>query len=158
MKLTRQKLIQLIHIAKQQLRMDELSYRIMLHELTGKNSCSKMTVLELNDVLNEMEKKGFNNTAKGYSPRTETAKVKSRIANKIRAIWIEMHKAGIIKDGSEKALNRFITGIVNEVRQKQKPDPKIKHLAFVHRIDNQMATIVLERLKQWQKRAKKPIT
>lgn len=89
MRLTKEKAIQLIHIAKQQLRMDELSYRMLLKNITGKTSSTKMTISELVKVLTEMEAKGFRTTVKNgyrYSPRTKKAVVKSNITHKIRAI------------------------------------------------------------------------
>ncbi|POY46137.1 phage protein GemA/Gp16 family protein, partial [Avibacterium paragallinarum] len=60
---TKPKYIQLIHIAKQKLGMDELAYRTMLAHLTGKNSTKQMTISELTKVLSELEGKGFRNTA-----------------------------------------------------------------------------------------------
>jgi len=80
MRLTKEKAIQLIHIAKQQLRMDELSYRMLLKNITGKTSSTKMTISELVKVLTEMEAKGFRTTVKNgycYSPRTKKAVVKT---------------------------------------------------------------------------------
>lgn len=52
------KLIQLIHIAKSQLAMDDLSYREMLKRLTNKTSSTKCTVVELHKVLHELQTKG----------------------------------------------------------------------------------------------------
>ena len=46
MRLTKEKAIQLIHIAKQQLRMDELSYRMLLNELTGKNQTNDYNAID----------------------------------------------------------------------------------------------------------------
>ena len=99
---TKPKLIQLIHIAKQKLAMDEYSYRAMLERVTGKTSCKEMSVAELMKVEAEMEAKGFKKTSRrNHSPSGKSAVVKSNIAYKIRAIWIEMSKQGIVRDGSE---------------------------------------------------------
>ena len=149
MRLTKEKAIQLIHIAKQQLRMDELSYRMLLNELTGKNSTKQMTIMQLIKVLEAMENKGFKKTAKRHhSPTTENAKVNSLIAHKIRAIWIEMSKQGLVRDGSENALNVWVRGVVNPILTAQN-----KPLALnVGALNDQMAGLVLERLKKWQAR------
>lgn len=150
---TKPKYIQLIHIAKQKLGMDDLSYRAMLVRLTGKNSTKQMTIPELTKVLSELEDKGFKKTPrKGKSPSSNQLKSKSNIAKKILALWIDMARKGIVRDGSDKALDKYIMSIVNEVKQKQHPDTKILYIGFLHTIDNTMATIVVERLKQWQKR------
>ena len=99
---TKPKLIQLIHIAKQKLAMDEYSYRAMLERVTGKTSCKEMSVAELMKVEAEMEAKGFKKTSRrNHSPSGKSAVVKSNIAHKIRAIWIEMSKKGLVRDGSE---------------------------------------------------------
>lgn len=151
--LTRPKLIQLIHVAKAKLMMDESSYRIMLEKLTGKTSCSQMRIGELIQVYDHMQKKGFKvQSKKGLSPKTENASVKSNITHKIRAIWIGMYKRGIIKDGSEQALNKFMHKSLfkSQVRQKH---ALIK--LNVQSLDNREATQLLEMLKKWQGRMTK---
>ena len=151
MRLTKEKAIQLIHIAKQQLCMDELSYRMLLNEVTGKNSTKQMTIMQLIKVLEAMENKGFKKTTKRHhSPTTENAKVNSLIAHKIRAIWIEMSKQGLVRDGSEIALNAWVRGVVNPILTAQN-----KPLALnVGALNDQMAGLVLERLKKWQARGR----
>lgn len=150
MRLTKEKAIQLIYIAKQQLRMDELSYRMLLNELTGKNSTKQMTIMQLIKVLEAMENKGFKKTTKRHhSPTTEKAKVNSNIAHKIRAIWIEMGKQGMLRDGSERALNAWVRGVVNPIYQKRGQNIQILNVGA---LDNQMASLVLEMLKRWQAR------
>ncbi|MBF0752216.1 MULTISPECIES: gp16 family protein [unclassified Pasteurella] len=150
---TKPKLIQLIHIAKSQFGMDELTYRTMLENLTGKRSTKAMKIAELMNVLVSFEMKGFNkNTSKRYySPATAKAKVKSHIAHKIRAIWIEMAKQGLVRDRSETALNAWVRGVANPILVRQN-----KPLALnVSALDDKMASLVLERLKKWQARGEK---
>ncbi|MBO9078709.1 MAG: DUF1018 domain-containing protein, partial [Escherichia coli] len=57
--MTKQRLIQLIHIARSDLQMDEDTYRQMLQGLTGKASTKGMDTPQLNRVLESMKKKGF---------------------------------------------------------------------------------------------------
>lgn len=161
MRYTKDKYIQLIHIAKQQLALDEDTYRTLLTNLTGKTSCKQMKVSELDSVLSEMESKGFRNraggfrkntgkinrTSQGLSPSSADARVKHAIALKIRAVWITMAKQGIIRDGSEQALNQFVRNIINPLLKERR-----LMVMGVGALDYQMGTIVLERLKQWQKR------
>ena len=149
-KLTKPKLIQLIHIAKSKLNMDELSYRVLLDNLTGKTSTTKMTAGELLKVYEAMKDKGFKpQVRKGSSPVTERAVVKSRITHKIRAIWIQMHKDGIVKDGSERALNRFMHNTLFNPKHRR-PNNIIK--LNVQSLDDVEATKLLEILKRWQRR------
>lgn len=149
-KLTKPKLIQLIHIAKSKLNMDELSYRVLLDNLTGKTSTTKMTASELLKVYEAMKDKGFKpQVRKGRTPVTERAVVKSRITHKIRAIWIQMHKDGIVKDGSERALNRFMHNTLFNPKHRR-PNNIIK--LNVQSLDDAEATKLLEILKRWQRR------
>ncbi|EHK89837.1 gp16 family protein [Aggregatibacter actinomycetemcomitans] len=147
MKLNKPKLIQLIHIAKSKLGIDELSYRILLERTTGKTSSTKMTVGELLKVYDLMKQKGFKPQVKrGMSPTSERAVVKSRITHKIRAMWIQMHKIGIVKDGSEHALNRFMHNQLfkNAARKVIKLN--------VQSLDDDEAAKLLEILKKWMGR------
>lgn len=150
MNYTKPKLIRLIHIAKQKLAMDEYSYRAMLERITGKQSSKDMSVTELMKVMHELEQKGFKKTErKTRSPSTQSAVGKSRIITKIRAVWITMANAGIVRDGSEQALNRFAVGIINKRLQKQGDNLRMLNLQS---LDDYQASIVLEQLKQWQRR------
>ena len=55
----KKRLIQLIHIARNELGMDEDTYRQMLQGLTGKASTKGMDTTQLNCVLESMKRKGF---------------------------------------------------------------------------------------------------
>ncbi|WP_233113429.1 gp16 family protein [Aggregatibacter actinomycetemcomitans] len=146
-KLNKPKLIQLIHIAKSKLGIDELSYRILLERTTGKTSSTKMTIAELLKVYDMMKQKGFKPQVKrGMSPVTEHAPVKSRITHKIRAMWIQMYKIGIVKEGSEQALNRFMH---NQLFKKG--NRKVIKLN-VQSLDDGEAMKLLEILKKWMGR------
>ncbi|KGQ61068.1 gp16 family protein [Gallibacterium anatis] len=154
MRYTKPQLIKLIHIAKHKLRIDEDTYRTILSNETGKNSCKEMTIAELIKVFEHFEKTGFKRTTKRkYSPTSSSAKVKHDIALKIRAIWIEMHKQGVIRDGSEDALNSFVRNVVNPILQQQ-DRPLVLN---VQSLDYKFGSIVLERLKKWQQRTQKEV-
>lgn len=163
---TKPKLIQLIHIAKSQLHIDEESYRAMLHRHAGVTSSTQMTVVELTKFLHELEEKGFKNTSRlrnkkgritgqksdrsyqDCSPSAAKAKNRSRIAGKIRLIWIEMGDAGLLRDPSESALNSWVRRVVNPLLIKM-DRPLVLNVSA---LDDEMATLVIERLKKWQKR------
>lgn len=157
MNYTKPKLIQLIHVAKSKLAMDEMSYRAMLERLTGKNSCKQMTAVELTKVLHEMESKGFKATSNKFgkgrskSPSSAKALVKHDIAHKIRAVWITMFNAGLVRDGSEQALNAWVRGVINPILTKQ-GKPLTLNVAS---LNYENGSIVLERLKKWQQRGVK---
>ena len=56
----RKKLIQLIHIGKGKLGMNEVAYRAFLSGHCGRDSTKKMTIRQLEDALKAMRKNGFN--------------------------------------------------------------------------------------------------
>ena len=148
----RRLLVAKIHIARSQLRMDDDSYRANLaHYSNGKTSCTDMTVPELHAVLAAFEKLGFKpkkapakkQPGKKYSPKTADGPRDERSV--IRAIWIFMHRAGFIRDGSETALNTWVA--------RQTADTNgslgISDVEWLHGND---ATKVLEALKKWCRR------
>lgn len=136
--MNKHRLIQLIHIARSDLRMDEDTYRQMLQELTGKASTKGMDVTQLNRVMESMKSKGFRVKPAG--------KAKSAIpmdshpqSKKIRALWLEMASMGIVRDSSEQALTLWV-----------KRETGISALRW---LSNEQASSVIEKLKKWQRRA-----
>lgn len=170
----RKKALAQIHIAKKQLGLDEGVYREMLVNLTGKPSCSMMAIGELYQVIQALEKAGFKRRGKHsgssgkhsdligkdssdsgkpvgaqssarnsyYSPKS-----KGQIIDVMRAIWIEMYKAGIVRDGSEVALTHW----AKRASSKRNGGIGVESLDWLER-DQRLASQVLEDLKQWQKR------
>lgn len=148
----RRLLVAKIHIARNQLGMDDDSYRANIaHYANGKTSCTDMTVPELHAVLAAFEKLGFKpkktatkkQPAKKYSPKTTDGPRDERSV--IRAIWIFMHRAGFILDGSETALNSWVS------RQTAEGNGSIG-ISDVEWLHGNDATKVLESLKKWCRR------
>lgn len=137
-----------IHIAKKQLGLDEELYRQMLKNLTGKSSCSDMVIGELYRVIRHLENVGFkkHRPRRGqYSPRAT-----GKIIDVMRAVWIEMHQAGIVRDGSELALTNW----AKRASSQRNGGIGVESLEWLER-DTRLASQVLEDLKQWRKRAAK---
>lgn len=137
----RTQLITLIHIARSQLGMSDDAYRANLaHYGNGKTSSAKMSVIELEAVLSAFKKLGFKVQRKPgkkrYSPARGQGPTDERAA--IRAIWIFMHRAGFIQDGSESALDKWVFGI-----------SKVQSVQWLTGKD---APKVLNSLKRWAKR------
>ena len=105
--MTRSNAIQLIHIAKGQLALDDDTYRSLLGAVVpGKSSCREMTIIELQSVIQALEAKGFKSKPQRRSQRRMSAP--SDVSLKIRAIWKTMFNEGFIRDGSDIALDRFV--------------------------------------------------
>lgn len=81
----RKAIISKIHIAKTQLSLDDDTYRQLLLNLTGKNSCKAMNETELGLVLQAMKQKGFRPVATKFkqqprpAPRADKAKYLAKI-------------------------------------------------------------------------------
>ncbi|WP_330925266.1 regulatory protein GemA [Candidatus Sororendozoicomonas aggregata] len=139
-----------IHIARKQLGMDEAQYRTMLEGQTGKNSCKTMSIGELFQVEAYLKKLGFKPAksrkarAKRYSPASRRKPV-----DKLRAIWIEMASDGLIRDGSENALEVW----VQRMSAKYNQGRGIEKVDWLMR-EPYVCARVLESLKRWDARAR----
>lgn len=136
--MTKQRLIQLIHIARNDLHMDEDTYRQMLQGLTGKASTKGMDVTQLNRVMESMKNKGFCIKPAGKA-RSGLSLDTHPQSKKIRALWLEMASAGIVRDSSEQALALWV-----------KRETGVSALRW---LGSDQASSVIEKLKKWQRRA-----
>lgn len=129
------RLIQLIHIAKSQLGMDDDTYRNMLKQLTQKDSTKLLTVGQLNRVITHLQGLGFKIQTKNKQPAPKTFDPQSK---KIRALWLELHRLGHIQDSSEAALAAYVKRMTS-----------IESLAW---LSTAQASQVIETLKNWLSR------
>lgn len=149
MKQDRPTLIKLIHVAKRELNMDEDSYRMLLKNETGKDSCTELTTEQLGLVIDGMKKRGFKprkttvktTDNKRLSPKS--GKAKHAEMGKIRAIWIEMNRHGFVRDGSETALDAYVR------RMTESQGNKVDILGWCN---SDQCRTVLESLKSWHRR------
>lgn len=146
MPVPRQRLIAQIHIGKNQLGLDDETYRALLQRCTGKTSCSDMSFSQLHQVVELLRQQGFKNKGK-LSPESRGRLNKSRI-DKLRAIWITMGQTGFIDDASESALLHWVQGQL--AKRNAEPIDALNWLD-AHRECNR----VLEQLKQWQERCER---
>lgn len=131
-----------IHIGKKHLGMDDESYRLLLNDMFQKNSAKDLTQQEQGQLLDRFKQLGFvpkrpKESSKKISPR-------SIVAHKIRAIWITMHKQGLIQNGSDQALDAYCQRMT-----KTKNGQGVQYLIW---LDNKQAQSVLESLKRWHYR------
>lgn len=134
----KKKLVQLIHIGKSKLGLDD-TYRDLLTYTTGKNSTKEMTLVQLNAVLNELKRKGFTPTAPKSADKIKQDKDPQ--AKLIRHLWLTLHNLGAVKDPSEKALCAYV-----------KRQTGIDLLAW---LPTHKANTVIESLKKWIERVEK---
>lgn len=129
----RVRLIRLIHVARRELRLDDDVYRAMLRAETGADSSAKLSVPQLERVLARMKRAGFKVNVK-VGRKLDRAPQ----SRKIRALWLDLHARGVVRDPSEKALAAWV-----------KRESGTEDLAW---IDSAQAARLIERLKLWGKR------
>ena len=132
------KLIQLIHVGKTQLGLDDELYREVLESCTGKNSSKLMTIAQLESVLDRMKQLGFQVESKdktGVQNLADDAQSKL-----IRHLWLQLHEAGQVRNNSEKALAKFVENKVG-----------VSALQF---LSTKNADMIITHLRQWCKRCK----
>lgn len=143
-----------IHIAKKDLAMDDAEYREILKAHTGKTSCSEMTLGELFKVEHYLKNtmgwkaKTRKTGNKRSSPTSREKEIsKKTMVDKLRALWIGMAREGLIRDGSENALEVWV----------QRMSARLNQGSGIQKVDwlNQSPDIcwqLIENLKQWRKR------
>ena len=129
-------LIKLIHVAKTKLGLEDDVYRDILESTTGKTSSKLLTPAQLEAVLDRLKQLGFEVESKN---KTGVKNLASDAQSKlIRHLWLQLYDAGQVKNGSEKALAKFIENRV-----------KVSALQF---LSTESADMVINHLRQWCKR------
>lgn len=146
--INRNAIIAKIHVAKKQLGLDEETYRAVIAQVTRgkKSSCSQCNGWELENILQHFTEKGFKADKRKASPKTRNKPSKTP-TDKIRALWIDMHRVGILTDGSEAALDAW----VQRTTSQKNGGMGIERTAWLH-TNPSMESAVLESLKQWRRR------
>jgi len=103
----RKKLIQLIHIGKAKLGMDDEAYRAFLAGVCGRDSAAKMTVRQLEQALRAMRNIGFEQTPNRVKPE-EKGMATSGQLEYIKGMW-----AKCARNKSDKALLAFVNRIAH---------------------------------------------
>lgn len=125
--------IQLIHIAKQQLDMDDETYRAMLWAVARVKSSTDLDFAGRKKVLEHLKACGFKVVSKA-KPQTR-ALADDGQSKKIRSLWLELHTAGKVRNPDESALAAFV-----------KRQTKVEALQW---LSSTQASAVIEELKKW---------
>ncbi len=103
------RLMQAVHACRRQVPdlADEVAWRGFLTRTTGKDSLRAMTGGELGRVVDALHQRGAPRRAghpAGRQANTLDSRPQARMA---RGLWIELGKAGLVRDRSERALDAF---------------------------------------------------
>lgn len=96
-----------IHIAKKELGLSDDAYRDILYSRFRKTTAAKLTPGQSFQLINHFK-------SLGWKPRYQLklpgvySRPNDTQEGKIIALWIELHKAGVIRDRSDKALQGFV--------------------------------------------------
>lgn len=140
----RKRLYTLLAIGKQQLGWDdEFYYGIWLpmqgatKDADGRYSATTMSIAQLFQAVEKMKTAGFRVKRKP-SNRALADDPQSKM---IRALWLELHELGAVRNPSEASLAAYV-----------KRQTGVEALQW---LDGDQSTQVIEALKQWRKRVKK---
>jgi phage gp16-like protein len=142
----RRRLYTLLQVGKQELGWDDEFYRgIWLpmqgatKDKDGRYSASTMDIGQLFRAVEEMKRLGFKVKAKpGAGNRKLADDAQSKM---IRALWLELHELGAVRDPSEASLANYV-----------KRQTGVEALQW---LNGEQAAKVIEALKFWLKRVKK---
>ncbi len=88
---TKKILMAKIHIGKKDLGLDDDTYRDVLWRVTGKRSCSDMTIAQLESVVKDMQSSGFKPKATPkHGKKPDVVKRRKNLMSKIEAILADM--------------------------------------------------------------------
>lgn len=132
----------IINIARQQLGLDDVTYRALLVRVTGKSSLRQMSERERICVVDELKSKGFRIKTSG---RTLPNSVKPYI-RLIHALWSNCARLGVIENGSREALRAFCKRFVAHGHDSVAVDPDM--------LSYEQATPIIEALKKMEARGK----
>lgn len=109
----RGRLIKLIHVARNDLRMADDVYRAIIADKTGgKSSSSDCSVSELEKIFAHLKAAGFKvRKPKAAKPAEQRALDTSGEASKVRALWMLLHDLGAVRNPSEAALAGYVRRI-----------------------------------------------
>jgi phage gp16-like protein len=145
----------LLAVGKAELKWDdEFYYGIWLPMqgatlMDGRYSAKTLSDQQLIKALEAMKRVGFKvrhvNGNQATGPKTSRALADDGQSKKIRALWLELHAAGGVRDASERALARWIAG-------QTKSSDGIEALQW---LSSDQASRLIEQLKKWLKRIQK---
>ena len=128
-------LIKLIHVAKTKLGLDDEIYRDILKSTTGKDSSKLLTPAQLEAVLDRLKQLGFTVESNKTGVKNLASDAQSKL---IRHLWLQLHQAGQVKNGSELALAKFVENRV--------------HVSALQFLSTRHADMIINHLRQWCKR------
>lgn len=131
-----------IHIAKQQLGLDDDTYRNLLWTVARVGSAAELDWAGRKTVLDHFKSRGW--TKRPARKATQSRSLAEDPQSKmIRALWLSLHEKGIVRDPSERALSAYIK--------------RITRRDALQWLNIKEAAHVIETLKKWLDRAQQEV-
>jgi phage gp16-like protein len=139
-----------IHIAAKEIGLDDEGYRHLLADRYRVESARELTPRQVADLLAHFRRLGWQ--ARPGRQAKEKSGSGSALASdpqsrKIRALWITLHKAGVVRDPSESALAAYVQRMTKSRVQPQ-------GVAALQWCDGAQKHRIIEALKEWGKRTR----
>lgn len=131
--MARDPLLAQIHIARQQLGLEEDDYRSILERVTGKRSSAELSDTQRRAVIAELKRRGFK--SRGANRR----KSSKPYVRKVFALWGELKRTGVWREPGIASLRAFVKKMAGV------DDPEF--------MDHDEARKVIEAMKKMQERA-----
>ncbi len=96
-----------IHIAKKELGLTDEAYRDIMRERFGKESAAKLTVGQACRLINHFRSLGWKPKYQQKLPGVYSKPTDGQ-EGKIIALWLELAKAGVVRNKSDRALQAFV--------------------------------------------------
>ncbi len=104
-----QKSLAKIHIAKKELHLSDDVYRAILQEQFRKDSAKSLTQYQAERLINHFKRLGWKPFGKAKKSNKRTySKPQDAQERKIVALWLTLHEAGVIRNKSDSALQKFV--------------------------------------------------
>lgn len=125
-----------IHIAKKELTLTDDEYRAVLYGVAKKDSSKDLTDRQAEMVISRFKELGWK--PKSAKKAGTVRQDRQPLSLKIRALWLELHAAGKVKDSSEKALCSYVH--------------RMTGVSALQWLTVRQAIVVVEALKKWLER------
>ena len=111
----------MLQVGRRALGMAEEDYRALLsrhgaREKNGRFSATTMSVGGLMQAVAEMKQKGFRPRAGGKSTKQQAGDWRRPQIEKIRALWLELHFAGVVHSSQDIAMERWCGRVTGKAR------------------------------------------
>jgi len=137
--MSRKKELAVIHIAKEELGLDDEWYRDLLEAWTGETSSADLSQEQRHEVIENFKRMGFEPES-DREERLEVQEDDKPQVQKIKQLWLKLHGVGAVKNPSLESLNAYVQRMTETDR--------------VQWLGTKDAVTVIEALKGWYSRVR----